>query len=186
MCPIFESNKLNEYRKNIQLQKEDDEIRKQYEKDKKDFDNGILELTKNGKTLQDDKLRTNSELINLDKLNVNQKRILQFNKKNSDESRKTFKVFQGDAKENYNRIRQSFFLGPITNELGEINKEDLQKYIIQTNEVANAKKTLTYFNDLSTVEVESQSNSTLDLHILVEQEIAPQTIVKIRLPSSSP
>ena len=42
-----------------------------------------------------------------------------------------------------------------------------------------------YFNDLSTVEAESQSNSILDLHILVEQETAPQTIVKIRLPSSS-
>ena len=97
-----------------------------------------------------------------------------------------FQEFQSDAKENYNRIRQSFFLAPITNELGEINKEELQKYIIQTNDIAKAETTLKYFEDISTIQAEFQNNKILELHILFEEETVPQTIVKIPLPSSLP
>ena len=130
------------------------------------FNQGILELTKNGKATTDDRLKTNNKLFKIEKFYIPQKRILTLKDKNNEETEKAFKEFQSDAKENYNRIRQSFFLAPITNELGEINKEELQKFIIQTNDIANAETTLNYLKEISTIQAESQTNKILELHIL--------------------
>ena len=184
LSPKFEHQKIFEYKKNTVLGQEDAELRSQYEKDKNDFDNGILELTKNGKAPSNNKLRTNNEAFSLENFNRNQKRVLQLKQKNNEKSKKTFQEFQIDAKDNYNKIRLLYFLTPITNHLSEISKEDFGRYIIQTNEIADTKNVLKYLNELSEVEAENQEVNISELYILIDGKPEPQTIVNVRLPNS--
>ena len=183
-----DATKIKQYISETNRWQEDMKMRDEYEQKVNEFTNGFFGFTKDGQAPANSKLKTNNKSFKLGEFNDRQKLILKQNNENNDESTKTFHDYVKDATENLNRFREAFFLRPIPNLLSEVSKEDFKKIIIQTNEIASAKKASDQMLQWFKLETQNQSETILEISILIrlKQEEQPQTIVKIPLPSPLP